>query len=383
MSRLGTESALATGTRVRELTAEGRDIVQLHIGEPDFDTPEHVIEAAREALADGYTHYAPPLGMPAFREAIAVDTAGRLGVRVEPGRVVVTPGAKPVLAYALTTVVDPGDEVIVPDPGFPIYASMVRVLGGVPVPIPLRAGLEHRLDLDELRALVSPRTRMLILNSPNNPTGGMLTRSDLEGVASIALANDLVVLTDEIYSRLIHEGENHSLLQIEGMAQRTIVLDGLSKTYAMTGWRLGWGIVPAPLVEPFERLIINTVTCTAAYAQLAGVAALTGPQEPVAAMLAEFRERRRLIVAGLDALPGVTATAPPGAFYVFPDVSGTGLDGDTFRRRMREEAGVSMVAGSDFGDVATDHVRISYANSQANLGVALKRMAAFLQAEGS
>ena len=383
MSRLGTESALATGTRVRELTAEGRDIVQLHIGEPDFDTPEHVIEAAREALADGYTHYAPPLGMPAFREAIAVDTASRLGVRVEPGRVVVTPGAKPVLAYALTTLVDPGDEVIVPDPGFPIYASMVRVLGGVPVPIPLRAGFEHRLDLDELRALVSPRTRMLILNSPNNPTGGMLTRSDLEGVASIALANDLVVLTDEIYSRLIHEGENHSLLQIEGMAERTIVLDGLSKTYAMTGWRLGWGIVPAPLVEPFERLIINTVTCTAAYAQLAGVAALTGPQEPVAAMLAELRERRRLIVAGLDALPGVTATAPPGAFYVFPDVSGTGLDGATFTRRMREEAGVSMVAGSDFGDVATDHVRISYANSQANLGVALERMAAFLEAEGS
>ena len=382
MERLGTESALSTGTRVRALTAEGRDIVALHIGEPDFDTPEHVLEAARRALADGYTHYAPPLGLPVFREAIAADTSARLDVRVEPGRVVVTPGAKPVLAYALMSLVGPGDEVIVPDPGFPIYASMVRFLGGRPVPIALRAQLRHRMDLDELRALVSPRTRMLILNSPNNPTGGLLTRSDLEAVASIALAHDLVVLTDEIYSRLIHEGEGHSLLQVEGMAERTIVLDGLSKTYAMTGWRLGWGVVPSALVEPFERLIINTVTCTAAYAQLAGVAALTGPQEPADAMLAEFRERRRLFVDGLRRLPGVRATLPAGAFYVFPDVSGTGMDGATFARRMLEEAGVSMTAGTDFGAVATDHVRLSYANSQANLATALERMALLLDREG-
>ena len=218
-----------------------------------------------------------------------------------------------------------------PDPGFPIYASMVRFLGGVPVPVPLRAELSHRLDLDELRASISPRTRMLILNSPNNPTGGILTSSDLEGIAAIALAHDLVVLTDDIYSRLIHEGEHHSLLQVEGMADRTIVLDGLSKTYAMTGWRLGWGVVPASLVEPFERQIINTVTCTAAYAQVAGAAALTGPQEPAQAMLAELRERRRLIVDGLARLPGVQVAMPAGAFYVFPEVSGTGLDGAAVR----------------------------------------------------
>ena len=382
MERLGTESALSTGTRVRQLTAEGRDIVALHIGEPDFDTPEHVLEAARRALAEGHTHYAPPLGLPAFREAIAADLGDRLQVPVQPGRVVVTPGAKPVLAYALMSLVGPGDEVIVPDPGFPIYASMVRFVGGVPVPIPLRAHLDYRLDLDELRALVSPRTRMLILNSPNNPTGGVLTRSDLEGVAAIALAHDLVVLTDEIYSRLIYEGEHRSLLQVEGMAERTIVLDGLSKTYAMTGWRLGWGVVPVALVEPFERLIINTITCTAAFAQLAGAAALTGPQEPVAAMLGEFRERRRIFVEGLGRLPGVRATLPAGAFYVFPDVSGTGLDGATFARRMLEEAGVSMTAGTDFGAVATGHVRLSYANSQANLMKALERMAVFLGQDG-
>jgi aspartate aminotransferase len=382
MARLGTESALTTGIRVRELIAEGRDIIELHIGEPDFDTPEHVLEAARRALAEGHTHYVPPLGLPAFREAIAADVAARLGVRVEPGRVVVTPGAKPVLMYALNALIEAGDEVIVPDPGFPIYASMVRFLGGVPVPIPLRAERDHRLDIDELRSLVSARTRMIVLNSPSNPTGGMLTRADLEGVAAVALAHGLVVLSDEIYSRLVHEGTHYSLLQVEGMAEHTVVLDGLSKTYAMTGWRLGWGIVPSALVEPFERQIINTVTCTADYAQLAGTAALTGSQEPVAMMLAEFGKRRRLMVDGLNALPGISAVPAPGAFYVFPDVSGTGLDGATFARRLLEEGGVSLTAGTDFGAVATDHVRVSYANSQANLAIALERMAAFVGTAG-
>lgn len=381
MDRLGTEAALSLGARVRELAADGRDIIELHIGEPDFETPGHVIEAAHRALADGHTHYAPPLGTIEFREAIAADTAARLGVRVEAARVAVTPGAKPVVAYALNALIEPGDEVIVPDPGFPIYASMVRFLGGVPVPIPLRAERSYRLDLDELRSLVSSRTRMIVINSPSNPTGGMLTLADLEGVASIALANDLVVLSDEVYSRLVHEGRHHSMLQIEGMAEHTIILDGLSKTFAMTGWRLGWAILPAALVEPYERQIINSVTSTATFSQLAGVVALTGTQEPVAAMLAEFGARRELMVTGLAELPGVRAVPSPGAFYVFPDVSGTGFDGATFARRMLEEAGVSMVAGTDFGDVATDHVRISYANSQAKLDVALDRMAAFLETE--
>ena len=381
MQRLGTEGALAVAERVRHMAADGRDVVTLHIGEPDFDTPPHVVEAAYRALADGYTHYPPPLGLPAFREAIAADFSRRRGVAVPASRVVVVPGAKPVVAYTLQAVTDPGDEVIVPDPGFPIYASMARFLDLVPVPVPLRSGNDFRLDLDELRALISPRTRLLVINSPHNPTGGMLTRSDLEGVAAIAMAHDLLVLSDEVYGRLVHEGEHHSLLEVDGMAERTIVLDGVSKTYAMTGWRLGWAIVPPTIVEPFERLIINTVSGTAAHAQLAGAEALTGPQLALDRMNTEFRARRALMVEGLRALPGLWVPMPPAAFYVFPDVSGTGMDGATFAERLLNEAGVSLLPGSGFGDVATDHVRISYANSRANLRLALGRMAGFLAAE--
>ena len=256
-----------------------------------------------------------------------------------------------------------------PDPGFPIYASLARFLDLVPVPVPLRAGNDFRLDLDELRALISPRTRLLVVNSPHNPTGGMLTQSDLEGVAAIAMAHDLLVLSDEVYGRLVHEGEHHSLLAVDGMAERTIVLDGLSKTYAMTA-----------LVEPFERLLINTVSGTAAYAQLAGAEALTGPQLAVDEMNAEFRARRTLMVEGLRALPGLSVPMPPAAFYVFPDVGGTGMDGATFAERLLTEAGVSVLAGSGFGDVAAGHVRVSYANSRANLRLALERMAGFLAA---
>ncbi len=378
MEQLGTESAFAVGAQVRAMAAAGRDVVTLHIGEPDFDTPPNVIEAAYRALVDGATHYPPPLGMPVLREAIAADFGRRRGVEISPSRVVVTPGAKPILTFTLMALADPGDEVIVPDPGFPIYASMARALELVPVSLPLRAENDFRLDLDELRASISSRTRVLIINSPHNPTGAMLTPADLEGVASIAMAHDLVVLTDEIYSRLVYEGEHHSALEVEGMADRTIVLDGVSKTYAMTGWRLGWGIVPSPLVEPFERLIINTVSGTAAHAQVAGAEALSGPQLAVDEMVAEFRARRALMIEGLRSLPGLAVPTPPGAFYVFPDVSGAGLDGATFTQRLLTEAGVSVLAGSGFGDFARDHVRVAYANSRANLRLALERTADFL-----
>ncbi len=378
MQDIGTESAFEAGARARVLAAAGRDIISLHIGEPDFRTPPNVVEVAHRAMADGHTHYAPPLGVPDFREAIAADFSRRRGVEVSPDRVVVTPGAKPVVAFALMALAGPGDEVIVPDPGFPIYESMTRFLGATPVPIPLRMCNDFRLDLDELRALVTPRTRLLVINSPQNPTGSVLTRHDLEGIAAVAIANDLVVLSDEIYSRLVYESDHHSILAIDGMAERTIVLDGLSKAYAMTGWRLGWGIVPAPLVAAFERLLINTVSCTATYAQLAGVEALSGPQDPVDAMAAEFRTRRALMVEGLDALPGVTAPMPHGAFYAFPDVSGTGMDGATLAARLLDEAGVCVLAGTAFGRVASGHLRVSYANSEANLSTALDRMADFL-----
>jgi aspartate/methionine/tyrosine aminotransferase len=294
--------------------------------------------------------------------------------------VVVTPGAKPALSLALMALVEPGDEVIVPDPGFPIYPSMTRYLGGTPIALPLRAEAGFRPDVDELRSLVGPRTRLLVINSPSNPSGEVLTPADLEGIAAVAIEHDLVVITDEIYSRLVHDGEPCSILQVEGMAERTVVIDGLSKTYAMTGWRLGWAIVPAGLVEAMERLVINVLTCTAAHAQLAGVAALTGPQAPVEAMLAEFRARRDLVLDGLGMVPGIRTSTPSGAFYVFPDVGGTGLDGDAFAQRLLEEAGVSVLSGSGFGRMATDHVRISYANSRPNLQIALERMAAFVDA---
>jgi len=380
MDHIGTETAFEAAAKARALAAGGRDIVGLHIGEPDFDTPPNVVEVAHRALADGHTHYAPPVGVPAFREAIAADFSRRHDVEVSPDHVVVTPGAKPIMAFTMMALVEPGDEVIVPDPGFPIYESMARFTGATPVPIPLRPENDFRLDLDELRALVSPRTRVLVLNSPHNPSGAVLKQTDIEGIASIAMANDLVVLADEIYSRILYEGEHYSMLEVEGMAERTIVLDGLSKTYAMTGWRLGWGILPPPLVPAFERLLINTVSCTATYAQLAGAEALDGPQDAVDAMVAEFRARRARIIDGLNALPGVTAPMPAGAFYAFPDVSGTGMNGATLAERLLEEAGVCVLAGTAFGGVATDRLRVSYANSTANLRLALERMAAFLAA---
>jgi len=382
MADIGTESAFEAAARAQAQRAAGRDIISLHLGEPDFKTPANVVEAACRALADGQTHYAPPLGVPAFREAIAADFSRRRGVELSPERVVVTPGAKPVMAFSLMALAGPGDEVIVPDPGFPIYESLTRFVGATPVPLPMRAANGFRLDLDELRALVSARTRLLVINSPHNPTGAVLTRHDLEGIAAVAMANDLVVLSDEIYARLTYDGDHHSILAIDGMAERTIVLDGLSKTYAMTGWRLGWAIVPGPLVPVFERLLINTVSCTATYAQLAGAEALDGPQDAVDAMTAEFRQRRSLVVDGLAALPGVSCALPQGAFYAFPEVAGSGMDGATLAGRLLDEAGVSVLAGTAFGRLAKDHLRVSYATSQADLRVALERMGRLLEAVG-
>ncbi len=378
MDDLGTESAFETAARAQALAASGRDIIHLHLGEPDFETPANIVEAAERALRDGHTHYAPPPGVPAFREAIADDFSRRRGVRVGPEQVVVTPGAKPVMSFSIMALVGPGDEVIVPDPGFPIYESMTRFVGATPVPLRLRAENGFRVDPGELRSLITPRTRLLIINSPSNPTGGVLTRDDVEDIAAIAIAHDLLVLADEIYARLIYDGSHHSILAVDGMAERTIVLDGLSKTYAMTGWRLGWGILPSTLVPALTRLIINTVSGTATYAQYAGVEALSGPQAAVETMLAEFRQRRGLIVDGLRALPGVDVAMPEGAFYAFPDISGTGLDGATFAARALDEVGVSVLPGSAFGDSALSHLRISYANSEANLLIALERLADFI-----
>jgi aspartate/methionine/tyrosine aminotransferase len=374
MERIGTETAFEAAARARALEATGRDVIHLEIGEPDFDTPAYIREAARRALDDGWTHYAPAVGLPVLREAIAADATRRKRFPVTAAQVVVTPGAKPIMFYAIVALIDDGDEVIYPDPGFPIYESMTRFVGATAVPLPLRQEHGFRLDPDELARLVSPRTRMVIFNSPANPTGGVIALDDLERIAAIAIEHDLVVLADEIYGRIVYDGEHVSIASLPGMAQRTIVLDGFSKTYAMTGWRLGYAILPEWLVEPFGQLIINSVSCTSSFSQIAAAEALLGPQDDVDAMVREFRARRDLVVDGLNDIPGISCLKPAGAFYVFPDVSGTGLSGAEFADKALYEAGVSVLGGTAFGQVGRSHIRISYANSQPKIRDALERL---------
>ena len=375
MIGIGTETAFEAAGRARAWEAQGHDVIHLEIGEPDFDTPANIREAAKRALDAGWTHYGPPLGQPVLREAIARDATKRKGFQVDPANVVVTPGAKPIMFYALLALIDDGDEVIYPDPGFPIYESMTRYAGGTPVPLPLREENDFRLDPAELRSLVTPRTRMIIFNSPHNPTGGVLAREDIEAIADVARKNDdITVLADEIYGRILFEGEFVSIASLPGMAQRTIVLDGFSKAYAMTGWRLGYAIVPPGLVEAYSKLIINSVSCTSSFEQIAAAEALDGPQESVDEMVDEFRARRQLVVDGLNRIPGIRCRMPHGAFYVFPNVAETGMIGSQFADRMLYEGGVCVLSGTAFGRTSPDHIRISYANSQENLRRALERI---------
>lgn len=374
MLTIGTETAFEAAARARALEATGRSVIHLEIGEPDFDTPTNIRDAAVRALAAGRTHYPPFPGVPALRAAIATDATARKGFPVDPERVFVTVGGKGVMYYAILALVDAGDEVIVPDPGYPIYESVTRFVRGVPVSIPIRQENDFRLDPDELASLVTPRTKLIVINSPANPTGGVLTRADLERVAALAVERDLVVLADEIYSRILYESEHVSIASLPGMVERTIVLDGFSKTYAMTGWRLGYAIVPSWLTSGFGRLIINSVSGATTFAQDGAVEALTGPQDTVDAMVAEFRARRDLIVDGLNAIPGVTCLRPSGAFYVFPDITATGLNGRDLADKLLNEVGVSVLSGTAFGEVGVNHIRLSYANSQENLREALTRM---------
>jgi len=383
MSHIGTESAFEVSARARALEAQGRSIIHLQIGEPDFDTPAHVREAAKQALDEGATHYAPFPGIPALREAIAADVTARKGFPAEASQVFVTVGGKGVMLYAILGLIDPGDEVVVPDPGYPIYESLTRFVGATPVPIPIRMEHDFRLDVDELASIITPRTRMLIVNSPANPTGGVLTRGDLTRIAELAVRHDLWVLTDEIYGRILYDGAEHvSLASLPGMAERTIVLDGFSKTFAMTGWRLGYAVVPPSLIPTYSQLVINTISCAPTFAQVGAVAALTGPQDDVDAMVVEFKARRDLVVAGLNRIPGVRCAKPAGAFYAFPSVAGTGVSGADMAERLLHEAGVCVLAGTAFGDVGTDHIRISYANSRENLVEALARIERFVEGLG-
>ena len=383
MHTIGTEGAFAVSARARALEAQGRPMIHLQIGEPDFDTPAHVREAAKQALDAGATHYAPFPGIPELRKAIADDVTARKGFPADPSQVFVTVGGKGVMLYAILGLIEAGDEVIVPDPGYPIYESLTRFVGATAVPIPIRMEHDFRLDVEELANLITPRTRLLIINSPANPTGGVLTRSDLERIAELADEHDLWVMTDEIYGRILYDGAEHvSIASLPGMADRTIVLDGFSKTFAMTGWRLGYAVVPESLKEVYGELVINTISCAPTFAQVGAVQALVGPQDDVDAMVVEFKARRDLIVEGLNRIPGIKAKTPLGAFYAFPDVSGTGLSGAQLAERLLTEADVCVLAGTAFGGVGVDHIRISYANSRENLTEALERIDRFVAGLG-
>ncbi len=347
MGTIGTESAFEVSARARALAAQGRPMIYLQIGEPDFDTPANVRDAAKRALDEGETHYAPFPGIPALREAIAADVAKRKKVEADPSQVFVTVGGKGVMLYAILGLVDPGDEVIVPDPGYPIYESLTRFVGATPVPIPIRMENEFRLDIDELASLVTPRTRVLFINSPANPTGGVLNRDDLTRISELAIEHDLWVVTDEIYGRILYDGEEHvSIAALPGMAERTIILDGFSKTFAMTGWRLGYAVVPTSLIPTYAQLIINTISCAPTFAQVGAVEALVGPQDDVDAMVVEFKARRDLIVAGLNEIPGIRCATPLGAFYAFPSIAGTGSVRSRVRRAP-DARGRRLRAGRD------------------------------------
>jgi aspartate aminotransferase len=382
MSRLGTETAFSVLAKAKALEARGREIIHLEIGEPDFDTAEHIVEAGCRALRDGQTHYTPTAGIPELREAIAADVARSRGIEVGAEQVVVTPGGKPIMFFAILALVEEGDEVLLPNPAFPIYESMVNFVGGRPVFVPLRQENEFRFHLDEFQAGISDRTKLVILNSPANPTGGVLTPEDIAGLAEILRDRpDIFVLSDEIYSRLLYESPFTSIASEPGLGPdgRTIILDGFSKTYAMTGWRLGYGVMPERLAEAVSRLQVNSNSCTNAATQYAGLAALTGPQDGVERMLTEFRARRDLIVGGLNDLPGVECVTPQGAFYAFPRITGTGHTAKELADLLMEEAGVACLSGTGFGKYGEGPLRFSYANSRENISRALEKMGEALQ----
>ncbi len=376
MHRIGTETAFKVLARAKALEAEGRDVIHLEIGEPDFDTPPNVVEAGVTALRAGHTHYVAAPGIPPLREAIARYIGETRGIDVTPNMVVVTPGGKPIMFYAILALIDAGDEVMYPNPGFPIYESMIRFVGGTPVPTPLTYDNNFRLDLDHFRDHVTDRTRLVILNSPANPTGGVMTESDVRAVADIlADRPDITILSDEIYDRILYSGGHHSITSLPGYQERTIILNGFSKTYAMTGWRLGYGVMRPDLAEWITTLMINSNSCTAAFTQMAGVEALNGPQDSVDAMLAAFRERRTAIVEGLNAIPGIRCAMPEGAFYAFPNIEGTGRKSDHLATELLERGGVAALSGTAFGAYGEGYLRLSYANSLPNIRKALERIA--------
>ena len=379
MEGLGTETAFEVLAKARALEAQGKDVIHLEIGEPDFDTPEHIVEAGVAALRQGYTHYGPTPGLPELREAIARNVSQTRGIDVSPDRVVVTPGAKPIMFFTILALAQRGVEIIYPNPGFPIFESMIRFCGARPVPMRVLEEKGYHPDLEDLALTINARTRLIILNSPQNPTGSVMSRQELEVIAGLLRdRNDIYVLSDEVYKDIIYEGTHHSIASLAGMADRTIILDGLSKSYAMTGWRLGYGVFPEPLVPHIVKLAVNSVSCAASFTQRAAIAALEGPQDSVRDMVEEFKLRRGIIAGGLRQIPGIRCPDPEGAFYAFPSIADTGIPSQEFQERALNESGVALLSGTSFGRFGEGYVRLSYANSQENIRRALDRLEDFV-----
>jgi len=380
MSRIGVETAFDVLVRARKLEAQGRNVIHLEIGEPDFDTPRHIVEAAKRALDEGWTHYGPTQGLPELREAIARYINRSRGLNVGPESICVVPGAKPLIFFPMLALLEPGDEVIYPNPGFPIYESMINYCGAKPVPIPLVEERGFAFDLDRLKDSLNDRTKMLVLNSPQNPTGGQISREDMKAIADLVRDRDLIVLSDEVYSEIYYDEPPVSITAFPGMLEKTVLIDGFSKTYAMTGWRMGYGVMPQFLVEAVNKLMVNSNSCTASFTQRAGIAALDGPQDETRKMVAEFRRRRDAFVDGLNSLPGFRCARPLGAFYAFPNVQGTGWESKKLADALLAEAGVACVDGACFGAYGEGYIRFSYANSYERLMEAVERIRKFLTA---
>lgn len=379
MSRLGTESAFEVLAKARRLEAEGMEVIHLEIGEPDFNTPSNIVEAGKRALDEGYTGYGPSPGFPELRERIAEEIRKTRGISATGDSVVVTPGGKPIMFFLMMAVVDPGDEVLYPNPGFPIYESMINFVGGVPVPMQLHESKDFNIDIDEIAAQITDRTKLMVINSPNNPCGSIVPREDLSQLSELAKKHDIIVLSDEIYSKFLYEGEHHSISTFPDMKERTIILDGFSKSYAMTGWRIGYGVMPLELVEPISRLATNSVSCTASFTQMAAMEAISGPQDDSYTMVAEFKKRRDIIVEGLNQIKGIRCPVPKGAFYAFPNIEETGMSSQQFADDLLNKAGVACLTGQAFGEYGDGFVRFSFANSAENIEKALDRIESFVK----
>jgi aspartate aminotransferase len=378
VQQLGTETAFKVLAKAKDLEAQGKDIVHLEIGQPDFPTPPNIVEAGKRAIDEGWTSYGPTCGQPDFRDLIAQHISTTRNIDVNGSQVVVTPGGKPVMFYTILSLVDPGDEVVYPDPGFPIYKSLIDYAGGKAVPLPLLEENDFSFDVEKLEQLVSDKTKSLILNSPQNPTGGVLGKNDLEKIAELCVKHDVVILTDEIYSELLYEDDFESITQFDGVLDRAVILDGFSKSYSMTGWRLGYGIFPDWMVDSVERLMVNSNSCTASFSQRAGIEALNGPQDALAEMRGEFLKRRDFFIDGLNKIPGISCRVPKGAFYAFANISELPLSSKELEGRLLAEAGVACLAGDGFGQQGEGFIRFSYANSIENIAEALRRIEGFL-----